>query len=66
MDIDKATSLFRENYQAWVNNPARMQNGYTYEKTFVDMMHDLESKVFKESLGDIPFNRNFKKKSKRV
>ncbi|MBL4652089.1 MAG: hypothetical protein JKY53_04365 [Flavobacteriales bacterium] len=66
MDINKATDLFRENYTAWLNNPERMTNGYNYEKTFVEMMQEFESKVFKESLGEIPINRNFKKKSKRV
>jgi len=66
MDIDKATNLFRENYISWLNNPDRMKNGYNYEKTFVEMMQEFESEIFKESLGDIPTNRNLKKKFKRV
>lgn len=66
MDIDKATNLFRENYTAWLNNPERVKNGYNYEKTFVEMMQEFESEIFKESLGEIPFSRNLKKKSKRV
>jgi len=66
MDIDNATNLFRENYIAWLNNPDRMKNGYNYEKTFVEMMQQIESEVFKESLGEVPSNRNSKKKSKRV
>jgi len=66
MDIEKATNLFRDNYTSWLNNPDRMKNGYNYEKTFIEMMQEFESVIFKESLGEVPCSRNLKKKSKRV
>jgi len=49
-----------------LNNPDRMKNGYNYEKTFIAMMQEFESEVFKESLGELPSSRNLKKKFKRV
>jgi len=65
MDIDKATAIFRDNYEKWINNDKRNASGYDYEKTFVEMMESLGGEVFQESVGELPESRNFKKKFKR-
>lgn len=65
MDIDKATAIFRVNYENWLNNGKRNNSGYDYEKTFVEMMERLGEDVFQESIGTLPESRNLKKKSKQ-
>ncbi len=65
MDINKATIIFRANYEKWITNEKRNNSGYDYEKTFVDMMESLGKEVLQDSVGDLPENRNLKKKSKR-
>lgn len=66
MEIERASALFKKKYEKWINDPERIKSGYDYERTFVEMMQELESEVFEHSLGDIPVNRNAKKKSKPV
>ena len=60
-DIEKVTELFKQKYINWTNNPARKTNGYSYERTFVEMMHEFESELFQHSLGELSTNRNEKK-----
>ncbi len=65
MDIEKATAIFRKNYEKWATNDKRNNSGYDYEKTFVEMMDSLGKEVLQDSLGGLPQSRNLKKKSKR-
>lgn len=68
MEIDKDTLLssISQKIDEWKKNPARMQSGYSYEKTFVDMWQSLGNEVFQESIGSLPKSRNGKKNSKPV
>ena len=66
MDIEKATKIFKENYEQWLNDPERNKNGYEYERSFVEQMQNMEKELFQDSLGEIPNNKNIKKKSKPV
>lgn len=43
-----------------------MKNGFDYERTYIEMMQQVEKEVFKESLGEVAENKNRKKKSKPV
>lgn len=53
---------FKELLDQWEKNPERMKSGLKYEKSFIDMMREFEQEVFQKSLGDLPKDKNFKKK----
>ena len=50
--------------EQWENSKERMESGYSYEKTFVEMWQSLGQQVMQESVGEIPKSRNNKKNSK--
>jgi cell fate (sporulation/competence/biofilm development) regulator YlbF (YheA/YmcA/DUF963 family) len=64
MEPDKATKIFQEHYKQWLNNEKKNDNGYEYERTFVEQMQKMEKELLQDSVGDLPVNRNLKKKSK--
>jgi hypothetical protein len=68
MEIDRNTLLtsIAQKIDEWKKNPERMQSGYSYEKTFVDMWQSLGNEVFQESIGKLPKSRNGKKNFKPV
>jgi hypothetical protein len=59
---DELANKFKELLDQWEKNPERMQSGLNYEKSFVEMMRQFEQEVFQKSLGDLPKDKNFKKK----
>lgn len=59
-------AAFAKKIEEWEKNPERMQSGYDYEKTFVEMWQSLGKDVFQNSIGTLPKSRNGKKNSKRV
>lgn len=62
IDKEKMAERLKEFLEQWENNPSREQSGFMYEKTFVDMMREFQQEVLQESIGDIPKNKNAKKK----
>lgn len=58
---EKAIAVLESYYSQWENNTDRMQSGYDYERTFVEMMQKVQREVFQSSLGAIPQNKNSKK-----
>lgn len=56
--------LFAKKISEWEQNPKRMESGYEYEKTFVDMWQTLGLDIFQESIGSLPKSRNSKKNSR--
>lgn len=66
MDLEKATKIFQENYSKWIDNDEKNSSGYEYERSFVEIMQKIEKELFKDSLGEVPTNRNLKKKSKQL
>ena len=65
MELDKAVKIFQGHYNQWLNNKDRNNSGYGYEQSFVEQMQKMEKELFQDSVGDIPGNRNLKKKSKQ-
>ena len=65
MEMEDATKIFQQYYQSWANNPERNKNGYEYEKSFAEMMQKVEQEVFQTSVGEVPVNKNIKKKYKQ-
>lgn len=61
-----AVKLFEKHYSEWEANESRMDNGYTYEATFVEMLRKVGKDVLQVSTGKIPKSKNEKKKCKRV
>lgn len=64
--IEQATEFFQKRYTVWLKNQQNQNNGYEYESSFVTMMQEVEREVFQLSAGEIPTDKNKKKKSKRV
>lgn len=63
---EAALKVFEKYYSEWEANESRMNNGYSYESTFVEMMRKVETEVLQISTGKVPRGKNGKKKSKRV
>jgi hypothetical protein len=61
-----ALKVFEQYYSEWEANEKRMDSGYSYESTFIDMMRKVEKEVFQCSTGKVPKGKNEKKKSKQV
>lgn len=61
-----ALKVFEKYYAEWEADESRMNNGYNYESTFVEMMRKVEAEVLKVSTGPVPKGKNEKKKSKQV
>lgn len=51
-----------ERIKQWENSSGRMESGYAYEKTFVEMWQSLGHEVMQASVGALPKSRNGKKK----
>ena len=51
-----------ERIKQWENSSERMESGYAYEKTFVEMWQTLGHEVLQNSMGELPKSRNSKKK----
>jgi len=64
--IEQATEFFQKHYSEWLKKQQNQNNGYEYESSFVKMMQEVEHEVFQISVGEVPKNKNIKKKSKRV
>lgn len=62
IDKEKAVDKLKELIDQWENNPERLKSGYNYEKTFVETMRELEKFIFQQSMGEIPRDKNLKKK----
>jgi len=60
------SQIFEKHYQEWLTNPERMKNGYEYERTYVEMMQNVEREIFQASVGEVAENKNRKKKSRQV
>ncbi|MCP4551229.1 MAG: hypothetical protein GY834_04130 [Bacteroidetes bacterium] len=50
MEQKKPTEIFKKYYKEWENNPDRMKNGYEYERTYTEMMQNIEREVFQTSV----------------
>ena len=62
MDKDKATEILLQKLSEWENKPKA--DGYEYEKSFIEVMRGLNEELFQLSVGEVPQDRNLKKKSK--
>lgn len=62
----EALKVFEKYYAEWEADESRMNNGYTYESTFIEMMRKVGKEVLQVSTGHVPKGKNEKKKSKRV
>ena len=65
-NIEDQKSRFAELYQQWKKNQQGQNNGYEYEKSFVEMWRQLGQEMFQQSMGELKKSRNTKKNSKQV
>jgi hypothetical protein len=62
----KNQSIMEELEQAvikWKASQQRQTSGYEYERSFVEMWQKMGSKIFQNSIGNLPTSRNQKKTS---
>ena len=60
MDKQKATEILLTKLDDWekMDKP----DGYSYEKSFLEVMQGLQKELLQLSIGDLPQDRNVKKK----
>lgn len=62
MDKQKATEILLKKIEEWEKKPKA--DGYEYEKSFIEVMQGLNAELLQLSVGQVPKDRNAKKKSK--
>lgn len=62
MDKHKATEILLKRLEEWESKPK--SDGYEYEQSFIEVMQGLNSELFQLSVGELPKDRNAKKKSR--
>jgi hypothetical protein len=60
MDKQKATEILLKKIEEWESKPK--SDGYEYEKSFIEVMQGLNEELLQLSVGDLPKDRNVKKK----
>ena len=59
MDKLKAIEILSKKIDEWRDKPKN--DGYEYEKSFIEVMQGLNEELFQLSVGDLPQDRNKKK-----
>jgi hypothetical protein len=59
--IEQATAIFVKYYKEWESNASRMENGYEYERSFIEMNKKIQRETLEISTGKIPKSKNQKK-----
>jgi hypothetical protein len=62
MDKQKATEILLSKLDEWEKMPK--PDGYSYEKSFLEVMQGLQKELLQLSIGELPQDRNSKKKFK--
>ena len=62
MDKQKAIEILSKRIDEWRDKPKN--DGYEYEKSFIEVMQGLNEELFQLSVGDLPQDRNKKKACK--
>lgn len=60
MDKQKAFEILSKRIDEWESKPK--SDGYEYEKSFIEVMQGLNEELLQLSVGDLPKDRNVKKK----
>ncbi len=60
---EKLAKKFQERLLAWKTSQAGQTDGYEYERSFAEMMRQIEEEVFKEMAGTKSNDKNKKKRS---
>ena len=58
----KIALMIKERLSLWKKSQKGQTDGYEYEKSFAEMMHQIEAEVFKEMTGTELKNKNKKKR----
>jgi hypothetical protein len=60
MDFNKISKEVEGKLRIWFESQKGQTSGYEYERSYVEMMRQIERDIFQESLGKIPENRKKK------
>lgn len=58
---EKLAGMFKERISEWKKSQTGQKNGYEYERSFAEMMREIEEEVFKELTSTEITNKNKKK-----
>lgn len=58
---EKLAKMFQERITSWKKGQTGQTDGYEYERSFAEMMRQIEEDVFKEMTGTELKNKNKKK-----
>jgi len=58
---DKLTGMFKERISAWKKSQIGQKSGYEYERSFAEMMREIEEEVFNELTSTELTDKNKKK-----
>jgi len=59
MDKQAAIAILSRKIDEWENKPK--EDGYQYEKSFIEVMQGLNEELLQLSVGEVPQDRNQKK-----
>lgn len=59
---DKLAEMFKTRISAWKKSQIGQTSGYEYERSFAEMMQEIEEEVFKEMTSTELTNKNKKKR----
>lgn len=60
-DEEEIAKMFSERLKEWKKSQEGQTSGYEYERSYAEMMHQIEGDVFKEMTGTELQNKNKKK-----
>ena len=64
MDLKKqAVEIISKHIEEWESDDLRMESGYQYESSYVEMMKKVGHEILQASLGEVAKNKNLKKSS---
>lgn len=58
---EKLAEMFKERISAWKKSQMGQTNGYEYERSFAEMMQEIEEEVFQEMTSTELKDKNKKK-----
>jgi hypothetical protein len=58
---EKLAGMFKERISEWKKSQTGQKSGYEYERSFAEMMREIEEEVFKELTSTEITNKNKKK-----
>lgn len=66
MNPQELTQKIAQRLEQWQKAQENQTSGYQYEKSFTELWQQLGQEVFQSSMGEVSYDKNYKKKSGQV